>query len=176
MQIYIKGPDGKPLIPKEQTFEEKKEIIKEHILDILECVVVLIPSEWSKAAVYAEVSRVGISFRIIYTADGYANKTAKAAEKNLYTGKLYEDRKACLVEAIKRLYEKYAEFGGKWEALSLMFSQNGEYTAEFIDKIDNDLTPQERIENWKKDRLKVHEKHKKDSVSASFIEIHRKEN
>ena len=80
------------------------------------------------------------------------------------------------MENIKRLYEKYAEFGGRWEALSLMFGQNGEYEAEFIDKINKSLTPRERIEKWKSDRLVVREKPEKHSVSASFIEIHRKEN
>ena len=175
MRIYIKGPDGKPLMPKPETVEEKKEIIKEYILDILECVVELIPSEWTKTALYAEVADCGISFQIIYNADGYARGTAKAAEKSLNTGKIYEDRKARLVEAIKSLYEKYIEFGGRWEALSLVFGSGGEYTAEFIDKINNDLTPRERIEKWKTDRLKVRPKTDKTDISASCIEIHKKD-
>ena len=179
MRIYIKGPDGKPLIPKEKTYEEKREIIKDHIRDILECVVELIPADWSKAALYAEITENGISFQIVYSADGYARQTSKAAEKNLYTGKIYEDRKTELVDAVKRLYEIYIEFGGKWEVLSLVFGSVGEYTAEFIEQADKELTPAQRIEKWKNEKLKVHKKEDKKEtkrdISAKSIVIYRKD-
>ncbi|MBR6400979.1 MAG: DUF600 family protein [Firmicutes bacterium] len=174
MRIYIKGPDGKPLMPQKKE-DVGKEEIREHIREILECVVELIPSEWSKTALYAEVVEKSVSFQIVYTSDGYAGRVSRAAEKNLYSGKIYEQRKTRLVDAVKRLYEKYAALGGRWEAMSVVFAGDGEYTAEFFESVRKDLTPQERIEKWKKDTLKVRQKTEKNNVSARSIEIHRRD-
>ncbi len=178
MQIYIKGPDGKPLIPKSRESEDKKDEINEYIRDILECAAELIPSDWSKTALYAEVLENGVSFQLVYTSEGSKRGRAKAEQRNLVGGKMYEIRKENLVDAVKRLYEKYLEHGKKWEALSIVFKISGEYTAEFFEKVDTELSPEERIEQWKLRKLKVRQKEEseKKNISAMSIEIHRKDN
>ena len=171
MRIYIKGPNGEPLKPDEPSTKNKADEMKVHIREILEHMVELVPPEWEKTGLYVEIDENNFAYKLVYDLPDSARRMSKKAEQNLYGGRLYDNRRKMLVQAIRSAYADFAKTGAKWHVMSLVFSENGEYTAQFYESINMDVSFEERVENWK--ITKYGAKPAEENISARFIEIHK---